>query len=96
MNPPHLRADEQLPRVYGPRLPGAVRGGLRRWANRLSRDDQEHRVLDHREGFRGGLGGASHPIVQNGDERRRRWVRTCRACGRGLLEPAWAQGTFLQ
>ena len=48
--------DEQLPRVHRPRLPGAVRGLVRARHQRAAGHDQEHRVRDHRQGLRGGLG----------------------------------------
>ena len=52
--------DQQLPRVHGPPVPGAVRGGVRaRDPRGRGRHDQTDRELDHQPGVAGGLGQAA-------------------------------------
>ncbi|CAA9497797.1 MAG: Glutamate synthase [NADPH] small chain, partial [uncultured Solirubrobacteraceae bacterium] len=70
--------DEQLPRVHGAAVPGAVRGRVRARDPRGRRgDDQADRELDHRPGVGRGLGQAVAAVVGDGLRGRRR------GCGPG-------------
>ena len=70
--------DERLPRVHGPRLPGALRVGLRPGHQPARRDHQEHRGLDHRARLRGGLGDAAAARPRTGPCGGRRRLRAGR------------------
>ena len=54
-----LAQDQQLPRVHGPHVPGAVRRRVRARHHRSGRHDQEHRERDHRPRLRRRLGRAA-------------------------------------
>ena len=70
-DPPAAR-DEQLPRVHGPPVPGALRGVVRARDPRGRRGhDQADRELDHRPRLGGGLGRAAAAAARDRPQRRR-------------------------
>ena len=88
---PRTPRDEQLPRVHGPDLPGAVRGLVRARHQRRRGDDQADRAVDHRPRLGGGLGqgrAARRSQRQDGGRDRlgARWAR-----GRAGAQPVRPQ-----
>ena len=79
--------DEQLPRVHGPDLPGAVRGLVRARHQRRRGHDQADRAVDHRPRVGGGLGQGRAARGAQRQVRRRHRLRPGRARRRSGAEP---------
>ncbi len=89
--------DEQLPRVHGPALPRALRGGLRARDRRgQRRHDQADRARDRRPRLGRGLDHAAASRAAHRPERRRRRLGTGGARGRAAAQPRRPPGRRLR